>query len=224
MKAAKRTGSTRPTSSWPATSAAARCGDAEERRPAGDHRRHREDVEVEEQRRRSAGADRPVRRRHGAPVHHVRQPPDQSLEWSDAGVEGAYRFLKRVWRIVFEHVSAARPGLCWWRSVGRTEGLPPPAAPDDRQGHRRLWAPQAVQHGDCRGHGTAQRLRQAERRFGHRARRAAGSAGSRGAAALPDRAARLRSALRRTLPGPDWPAALPSRRSMPRRWCRTRSS
>ena len=32
-------------------------------------------------------------------------PPDQSLEWSDAGVEGAYRFLKRVWRIVFEHVS-----------------------------------------------------------------------------------------------------------------------
>ncbi len=32
-------------------------------------------------------------------------PPDQSLEWSDAGVEGAFRFLKRVWRIVFEHVS-----------------------------------------------------------------------------------------------------------------------
>ena len=33
-------------------------------------------------------------------------PPDQSLEWSDAGVEGGYRFLKRLWRIVFEHVSA----------------------------------------------------------------------------------------------------------------------
>jgi leucyl-tRNA synthetase len=32
-------------------------------------------------------------------------PPDQSLEWSDAGVEGAFRFLKRVWRMVFEHVS-----------------------------------------------------------------------------------------------------------------------
>jgi leucyl-tRNA synthetase len=32
-------------------------------------------------------------------------PPDQSLEWSDAGVEGAFRFLKRVWRIVFEHVA-----------------------------------------------------------------------------------------------------------------------
>jgi leucyl-tRNA synthetase len=24
-------------------------------------------------------------------------PPEQSLEWSDAGVEGAYRFLKRLW-------------------------------------------------------------------------------------------------------------------------------
>lgn len=32
-------------------------------------------------------------------------PPDQSLEWSDAGVEGAYRFLRRLWRLVYEHVS-----------------------------------------------------------------------------------------------------------------------
>lgn len=27
-------------------------------------------------------------------------PPEQSLEWSDSGVEGAYRFLKRLWRQV----------------------------------------------------------------------------------------------------------------------------
>ena len=31
-------------------------------------------------------------------------PPEQSLEWSDAGVEGAHRFLKRLWRTVYEHV------------------------------------------------------------------------------------------------------------------------
>jgi leucyl-tRNA synthetase len=31
-------------------------------------------------------------------------PPDQSLEWSDAGVEGAFRFLKRVWKAVSDHV------------------------------------------------------------------------------------------------------------------------
>ena len=30
-------------------------------------------------------------------------PPEQSLEWSDAGVEGAYRFIKRVWNIVVKH-------------------------------------------------------------------------------------------------------------------------
>ncbi|MEP3590737.1 MAG: leucine--tRNA ligase [Marinobacter sp.] len=32
-------------------------------------------------------------------------PPEQSLEWSDSGVEGAHRFLKRLWRIVHEHTS-----------------------------------------------------------------------------------------------------------------------
>ncbi|BBA37112.1 leucyl-tRNA synthetase [Methylocaldum marinum] len=31
-------------------------------------------------------------------------PPDQSLEWSDSGVEGAFRFLKRLWKQVAVHV------------------------------------------------------------------------------------------------------------------------
>jgi leucyl-tRNA synthetase len=31
-------------------------------------------------------------------------PPEQSLEWSDAGVEGAYRFLKRLWKLAYDHV------------------------------------------------------------------------------------------------------------------------
>lgn len=35
-------------------------------------------------------------------------PPEQSLEWSDSGVEGAYRFLKRLWRQVFLHVDNAQ--------------------------------------------------------------------------------------------------------------------
>ena len=33
-------------------------------------------------------------------------PPDQSLEWSDSGVEGAHRFLKRLWKLVAAHVAA----------------------------------------------------------------------------------------------------------------------
>jgi leucyl-tRNA synthetase len=32
-------------------------------------------------------------------------PPEQSLDWSDSGVEGAYRFLKRFWTAVQEHVA-----------------------------------------------------------------------------------------------------------------------
>jgi leucyl-tRNA synthetase len=31
-------------------------------------------------------------------------PPEQSLEWSDAGVEGGFRFLKRVWKAAHEHL------------------------------------------------------------------------------------------------------------------------
>ncbi len=34
-------------------------------------------------------------------------PPEQSLEWSDSGVEGAHRFLRRLWRQVQGHVSSA---------------------------------------------------------------------------------------------------------------------
>ena len=38
-------------------------------------------------------------------------PPDQTLEWSDEGVQGAYRFIKRLWKAVHEHVAqgAAAP-------------------------------------------------------------------------------------------------------------------
>ncbi|WP_226688164.1 leucine--tRNA ligase [Stutzerimonas stutzeri] len=37
-------------------------------------------------------------------------PPDMSLEWSDSGVEGASRFLRRVWRLAHAHVSAGVAG------------------------------------------------------------------------------------------------------------------
>ena len=37
-------------------------------------------------------------------------PPDMSLEWSDSGVEGANRFLRRVWRLAQAHVGQGLPG------------------------------------------------------------------------------------------------------------------
>ena len=38
-------------------------------------------------------------------------PPEQSLEWSDSAVEGANRFLKRLWRLVQRQLEAAAPAL-----------------------------------------------------------------------------------------------------------------
>ncbi len=31
-------------------------------------------------------------------------PPEMTLEWQESGVEGASRFLKRLWKLVFEHI------------------------------------------------------------------------------------------------------------------------
>ena len=37
-------------------------------------------------------------------------PPDQSAEWSDEGVKGAFRFQKKLWKTVYAHVSAGAGG------------------------------------------------------------------------------------------------------------------
>jgi leucyl-tRNA synthetase len=37
-------------------------------------------------------------------------PPEQTLEWSDEGVEGSFRFMKRLWKAVYQHVSAGPAG------------------------------------------------------------------------------------------------------------------
>jgi leucyl-tRNA synthetase len=45
-------------------------------------------------------------------------PPEQSLEWSDSGVEGAHRFLKRLW--AFAHMHS------WLHEFNKTYSLTPP--------------------------------------------------------------------------------------------------
>ncbi len=37
-------------------------------------------------------------------------PPEQSLEWSDSGVEGAFRFLRRLWKLVHAHQNSEFAG------------------------------------------------------------------------------------------------------------------
>jgi len=38
-------------------------------------------------------------------------PPEQSLEWTESGVEGAFRFLKKLWKAVAAHTAAGDPGV-----------------------------------------------------------------------------------------------------------------
>ena len=47
-------------------------------------------------------------------------PPDQQLEWSDSGVEGAYRFLKRLWASALENrgfISQGSSHVIEWKNV-----------------------------------------------------------------------------------------------------------
>jgi leucyl-tRNA synthetase len=57
-------------------------------------------------------------------------PPEKDLDWNDHGVEGASRFLNRVWRFVVTHQAevVSAPSMI---KVGRGE-TPPPTAPPDR--------------------------------------------------------------------------------------------
>lgn len=48
-------------------------------------------------------------------------PPEQSLEWSDSGVEGAYRFLKRLWKAVSGFVNQQQGRVS--RSAGDLDDL-----------------------------------------------------------------------------------------------------
>src|SRR5947199_4623558 len=38
-------------------------------------------------------------------------PPERDLEWSEAGIEGASRFVQRVWRLVQAHAPAPGEGV-----------------------------------------------------------------------------------------------------------------
>jgi leucyl-tRNA synthetase len=66
-----------------------------------------------------------VRDKYGADTGRLFElfaaPPEKDLEWNDQGIEGASRFLNRVWRFVLGHLI----------ELGGGE-TPPPSAPPDR--------------------------------------------------------------------------------------------
>jgi leucyl-tRNA synthetase len=55
-------------------------------------------------------SDDVIREKYGADTGRMFElfagPPEKDLEWSDQGVEGAYRFLTRLWRFTFQHRDA----------------------------------------------------------------------------------------------------------------------
>ena len=69
-------------------------------------------------------------------------PPHQSLEWSDSGVEGASRFLRRTWTQVFAHLEE-----------GPCEELRPAALNDAQREMRRLVHETNVEVGQESGGG-----------------------------------------------------------------------
>ena len=50
-------------------------------------------------------------------------PPDQSMEWSDAGVEGSFRFLKRLWRLVHSHETCELPDFSSFKPTSEQRAL-----------------------------------------------------------------------------------------------------
>ena len=61
-------------------------------------------------------------------------PPEQTLEWSDSSVEGAYRFLRRVWTFGHRFAIEMKPQLPAVRTLG-TATLPPALAALRREVH-----------------------------------------------------------------------------------------
>jgi leucyl-tRNA synthetase len=64
-------------------------------------------------------------------------PPEQTLEWSDAGVEGSYRFLKRVWTFGHVFASQIKPQIPAARKLGSAK-LPDELASLRREIHLNL--------------------------------------------------------------------------------------
>jgi leucyl-tRNA synthetase len=61
-------------------------------------------------------------------------PPEDSLEWSDEGVDGAARFMRKLWRVVYEHVEG--PGRSAQRAA-QAPSLESAALTDSQRAMRR---------------------------------------------------------------------------------------
>ena len=91
-------------------------------------------------------------------------PADQDMEWHDSGIEGVWRFLNKLWRVVLEQ--AEKPRVDAAVGPAGAEG-----APDDREGDRRHRPALRVQHADRGRDGAGERDRPRPGRSGGPLRR-----------------------------------------------------
>ena len=157
----------RPTSTRAAAPTAATCtrSPPPSRHAAGRARRPRQDVEVQEQRRRPGGLDRALRRRHRAPVHDVRRRRPSRRSSGRMRACRARSASSAACGRRCTSTSRARRRRRALDARGARRGAAARAAarraPDAGEGDRRHRPAPQLQHRGRRGHGAAERGRDA---------------------------------------------------------------
>ena len=86
-------------------------------------------------------------------------PPEKDLEWSEQGVDGAFRFLNRIWRLVEDWAENTENGRVATERVGpsgRPASLEAQDPYDHQEGHGRHRKSLPLQHGHQRDHGISE--------------------------------------------------------------------
>ena len=88
-------------------------------------------------------------------------PPEYEVEWSDAGLEGSFRFLGRVWRVVVQWAEVLRDGVVPPVDERRAERGGARAAPEDPRHHQtgdgRSGSARALEHRRVGADGAGER-------------------------------------------------------------------
>ena len=110
-------------------------------------------------------------------------PPERDLEWTEAGVEGAWRFPQRLWRLVEGGLEALSAAPAAWNGVNGDDA----AMRLRRATHKTIaGVTDDIEASTSTGGGAALRARQCDRRAGAR-RRSGGAARDAGDLRPPDR-------------------------------------
>ena len=120
-------------------------------------------------------------------------PPVDSAVWSDTGVEGQFRFLRRLWTFAHAHADAIAQaaGTFDWRDAAQAGPRRAARTPSNAEPGELRLRPAAVQHRRVGGDEDAEHARGRARRRGGRRRRSPAK-GCRSCCACSTRSRRMR--------------------------------